>query len=262
MVDPVSAAGPASPAAARTAGVSPDGAARPPAANHHRSFREFLSELNPLQYIPVIGTLYRAITGDTIPEVAREVGSMVFSGLTGGPVGVAINVASLAVEKAIGIDPEKIGQSVLAGIGLGGSAPATRVAVASTAGVASPPSAVGGTALSASAGAMPVNGDVAASAVALAPVQATTAAFVPAAGLATAAGSATRAAYVTGAAFGPNAGDEQNAPDPAVVAWSPAQLTAYGVTTTSAGDLARGALQGSDVLNDLELARHRQVETA
>jgi len=86
----------------------------------HFSFHELLSELNPLQYVPVIGTIYRAATGDTIPETAREVGSLVFSGLTGGPIGIATNIATLAVEKVTGIDIEDIGRDVLAHLGIGG----------------------------------------------------------------------------------------------------------------------------------------------
>ena len=82
------------------------------------SFHQLLSELNPLQYLPVIGTIYRAVTGDTIPEPARVAGSMVVSGLTGGPIGLAVNVVLLGLEKATGFDPEKIGHQLLASLGL------------------------------------------------------------------------------------------------------------------------------------------------
>jgi hypothetical protein len=78
-----------------------------------------LSELNPLQYIPVVGTIYRAVTHDTIPETAREAGSLVVSFLTGGPVGAAISLCALAAEKATGLDPEKLGDQALAKIGIG-----------------------------------------------------------------------------------------------------------------------------------------------
>lgn len=85
------------------------------------AFHTLLSELNPLQYLPVVGTLYRSLTGDTIPESIRAIGSLVVSGLMGGPVGVVTNVALLAVEKLTGIDPEQIGHDVLASIGIGSS---------------------------------------------------------------------------------------------------------------------------------------------
>jgi hypothetical protein len=156
-------------------------------------FREFLSELNPLQYIPVIGTIYRAVTGDTIPETAREAGSLVVSGLTGGPVGVAINLGTLAAEKITGIDPEKLGGRVLAGIGIG----------------------------SVSATGTPV----------------------PAARIAPAPPTQQHAAIQP-------------------KAWSSTQLTAYGVHINASGDLQRGAVSGSDVLNELELARHGQEKFA
>jgi hypothetical protein len=166
----------------------------PPPAAHRSAFDTLLSELNPLQYMPVIGSIYRALTGDTISEEARTVGSLVVSGLTGGPVGVAMNVAALAVEKVTGVDPEKIGQGLLADIGIGHKAPKA-APKASVAPVRSPATA----------------------AVAAAP-----------------------------------------APAPAKAAgWSAAQLAAYGVTTGARGTLTRGALQGSDVLNDLELTRLR-----
>jgi hypothetical protein len=163
-----------------------------PAPAQHGGFREFLSELNPLQYIPVLGTIYRAVTGDTIPETARDAGSLVVSGLTGGPIGVAVNLATLAAEKVTGIDPEKLGGDILAGIGIGG-------------GSAASPS-------------MPVLPETPAPPARHEPVHAK--------------------------------------------AWSPAQLTAYGIQTNAMGDLERGAVAGSDVLNDLELARHSQEDIA
>jgi hypothetical protein len=80
-----------------------------PAAEHHGfSFRQLLSVLNPLQYLPVVGTIYRAVTGDVIPEGARIAGSMMVSGLLGGPVGLLLNIATTIAEKVTGIDPEKI----------------------------------------------------------------------------------------------------------------------------------------------------------
>lgn len=94
---------------------------KPPASG---GFRELLSELNPLQYLPVVGTIYRAVTGDTIPETARTVGSLVVSGLTGGPVGVGLSLAAMAVERVLGIDPERLGRRLLADVGVAGAAPA------------------------------------------------------------------------------------------------------------------------------------------
>ena len=79
-------------------------AAGPPIADQHHgvSFREILSDLNPLQYLPVVGTIYRAVTGDVIPEPLRFFGSLLVSGLLGGPMGVAISLATTAAEKITG----------------------------------------------------------------------------------------------------------------------------------------------------------------
>lgn len=79
------------------------------ADDHHRfSFHDLISAMNPLQYLPVVGTIYRAVTGDVIPEMLRRAGTLLVSGLMGGPIGVAINVVTTIAEKVSGIDPEKI----------------------------------------------------------------------------------------------------------------------------------------------------------
>jgi hypothetical protein len=92
------------------------------------TFHEVLSELNPLQYIPVVGTIYRSVTGDTIPEPARVIGSMIVSGLLGGPIGIALSIGALSVEKATGVDPEAMGHGMLASLGIGKADPAAAVA--------------------------------------------------------------------------------------------------------------------------------------
>ena len=106
----------------RVASAAP--AREAPAARSGFTFGNFLSCLNPLQYIPVVGTLYRAVTGDTIPSTVREAGGLVVSGLTGGPVGVAMAVGADLVERAVGFDQEKFSQQILASVGLGRAAPA------------------------------------------------------------------------------------------------------------------------------------------
>ncbi len=95
--------------AIQASGVNqPAPAPEKPPASHGFSFHALLSALNPLQYIPVVGTIYRAATGDVIPEGLRYAGSMLVSGLLGGPIGLLSNVALLVGEKVTGIDPEKI----------------------------------------------------------------------------------------------------------------------------------------------------------
>jgi hypothetical protein len=198
-------------------------AAQPPAATQGVTFHEVLSELNPLQYIPVVGTIYRSITGDTIPEPVRVIGSMIVSGLIGGPIGLALSIGALSVEKATGLDPEVIGHGMLASIGIGQAAPPVAVA-----GVAGAP--------------------VAGAPVAGAPVAGTPVVGTPVAGAPVAAPTPTGAAT------------DQAGPDQAT--WSPTQLAAYGVTAGADGTLHHGDLSGSDVLNALELAYLGPVQAA
>ena len=98
------------------------------ATSHPGFFRSLLSDLNPLQYIPVVGPIYRAITGDEGNSDLRFVASLGTSFALGGPVGVGITVA----EKVTGIDPESIGRHLLARLFHPAAKPAT--------GTATPPS--------------------------------------------------------------------------------------------------------------------------
>ena len=93
------------------AAVAP-GAGASPAKPSGFSFRELLSDLNPLQYIPVVGAIYRAITGDEGNSDLRFAASLGTSFALGGPVGVGITVA----EKVTGFDPEKIGRHLLSSL--------------------------------------------------------------------------------------------------------------------------------------------------
>lgn len=102
------------------------------------SFHDILSALNPLQYLPVVGTIYRAATGDVIPEALRRFGSLVVSGLMGGPIGLAVNIALTAVEKATDLDPEKI---VAAGLNAVLPSTAGRAEIPATDPVSAPPAA-------------------------------------------------------------------------------------------------------------------------
>lgn len=105
-----------------TTAIAPSAAKAAP-ADDWPSFHNILSALNPLQYVPVVGTIYRAITGDTIPEALQVAGSFVFSALTGGPFGMILNAATVIAEKATGIDPEAIGRDLLAWAGIGIASP-------------------------------------------------------------------------------------------------------------------------------------------
>jgi hypothetical protein len=58
------------------------------------SFAEFLSALNPLQHLPVVGTIYRAVTGDSVQPAYRVLGGL----LLGGPIGAVTSAVGAAVE--------------------------------------------------------------------------------------------------------------------------------------------------------------------
>jgi hypothetical protein len=114
-----------------------------PVADHSISFHDILHALNPLQYLPVIGTIYRAVTGDQIPEMVRRAGSLVVSTLLGGPIGAITNVASTIFEKITGIDVDKTMQAALVGHPSENapSTPARTTAEAATALLQLPPTA-------------------------------------------------------------------------------------------------------------------------
>jgi hypothetical protein len=105
--------------------ATPPAAAVPGTAAHDHGFgfHDFLSAMNPLQYLPVVGTIYRAVTGDVIPEAVRDAGSLLVSGLLGGPIGLITYITTTIAEKVTGIDPEKIATAAL-----NPSPPATAVA--------------------------------------------------------------------------------------------------------------------------------------
>ena len=64
-------------------------------------FWDLVDVINPLQHIPIVSSLYRALTGDTIKPAM-----MVFGGaLFGGPVGFLAGVASAVIEQTTGREP-------------------------------------------------------------------------------------------------------------------------------------------------------------
>ena len=62
------------------------------------TFLDFLDIVNPLQHLPIIGSFYRKLTGDTLDPVPRIVGSTLFFG----PLGGAVSSANLVLEQASG----------------------------------------------------------------------------------------------------------------------------------------------------------------
>jgi hypothetical protein len=82
-------------------------AGAPAAKSSGFSLHDLLSIVNPLQHLPVIGTLYRAITGDTIGTPEKIAGDALYGGLWG-----AVScIADAAFEAVTGKD---VGDTVLA----------------------------------------------------------------------------------------------------------------------------------------------------
>jgi hypothetical protein len=65
------------------------------------SFGDVLDTLNPLHHLPIIGSIYRAVTGDRIGAVPRMIGDLAF----GGFIGFIGGMISLGVEDQTGKDP-------------------------------------------------------------------------------------------------------------------------------------------------------------
>jgi hypothetical protein len=101
------------------------------------SFRDVLDTLNPLQHIPVIGTLYRWITGDQPGNVARIVGD----GIYGGPFGAAGGAFSIAFKEETGQDIGEMAVAMVAGPEKGQVKIGTATAPASAVGAAAPAAA-------------------------------------------------------------------------------------------------------------------------
>lgn len=79
-------------------------------------FDDVLEAINPLQHLPVIGSIYRSVTGATIEPAARVVGGLLF----GGMLGAASAVVNSIVE---GISGKDVGEHVIAMVSPGSNAP-------------------------------------------------------------------------------------------------------------------------------------------
>lgn len=75
------------------------------------TFGDLIDLINPLQHIPVVSTIYRAVTGDEIAPGPRMIGGA----LLGGVVGFSAAAVSAAIENETGKD---IGDHALVAMGL------------------------------------------------------------------------------------------------------------------------------------------------
>jgi hypothetical protein len=71
-------------------------------------FDDFLDLINPLQHIPIISTIYREITGDTISQGARILGGAIF----GGPLGFAAALGNAVVKQVADKDVGELALSL------------------------------------------------------------------------------------------------------------------------------------------------------
>ena len=77
------------PAGGKTQGPSTPVSADQPAEQHESFFHHLLDIVNPLQHLPIIGTIYRAITGEKLDAVEKIAGDTLYGGLWGAVSSVA-----------------------------------------------------------------------------------------------------------------------------------------------------------------------------
>jgi hypothetical protein len=86
------------PAAAATTPAAPAAAG----SDTGFSFNDLLDIVNPLQHIPVVSTIYRAISGDTIKTFPKIAGDTLYGGLEGLASSVADTVFTKITGKSVG----------------------------------------------------------------------------------------------------------------------------------------------------------------
>jgi hypothetical protein len=76
------------------------------------TFGDLVDLVNPLQHIPIVSTLYRKITGDTLATGPRLLGGALFGSLTGG-VGVALgSIVGFTTAAANSLVEQKTGRDI------------------------------------------------------------------------------------------------------------------------------------------------------
>jgi hypothetical protein len=74
------------------------------------SFKDLLDIVNPLQHLPVVGSIYRYLTGDEPAAGTRVIGDTLY----GGPIGFGVSVASTALLTTA--DGKDLGERLLADV--------------------------------------------------------------------------------------------------------------------------------------------------
>jgi len=93
------------------------------------SFGDLIDMVNPLQHIPVVGTLYRRITGDTINTVPKIAGDTLYGGLEGFAGSVADTVFEKVTGKSFGDTIYDVAKNLFGG-GSSSDAPSTTAVAA------------------------------------------------------------------------------------------------------------------------------------
>ncbi len=86
-------------ALALTTDESPEGGFQP-FGEDGLTFFDLIDIVNPLHHIPLVGTMYRELTGDTLDPASRVAGSTLYFG----PIGAAVAVANVVIEETTGKD--------------------------------------------------------------------------------------------------------------------------------------------------------------
>ena len=99
--------------------ASADGSPKPDIAydggkDDEFEFGDVVDIVNPLQHLPVIGTIYRNMTGDKMKGFADIIGGAIF----GGPIGAVASTVNVIVKDRTGKD---IAENAMSIMGFGGS---------------------------------------------------------------------------------------------------------------------------------------------
>jgi hypothetical protein len=82
---------------------------------------EMQNALNPLQYVPVVGMIYRQATGETIAPPVQILGSVATGAMFGGPIGVLGSVLMNVVLELARLGPDTSRPPVPEGMDVTGS---------------------------------------------------------------------------------------------------------------------------------------------
>ncbi|HEY5237121.1 MAG TPA: hypothetical protein VIJ62_01970 [Rhizomicrobium sp.] len=95
------------PTPAQSAAANTNAASDAPETDSKSAFDDLLDIVNPLQHIPIVSTIYRAITGDTIHPFEQIAGDTLY----GGALGFAGSLADTAFTQLAG---KSLGDTVMA----------------------------------------------------------------------------------------------------------------------------------------------------